>query len=200
MTESIALEDVVASFLEDRDSLSLDDIRDLWWSVFDRSTPGAETGLDEFIELLSLSSEIEGLEFKLGAWTWDVATNTANSILSSLLVGGILQSTGHLHWAGYTLPAILGVLFKMEKVRIESKDKALVLVLQEKTGDDGRPRSIDELYSLLPRKEQRTIAKSDFIAFVERLRETGKAKPEIGGTFRITPDGKEPWIKINIKM
>ncbi len=155
-------------------------------------------GLEHFVETLSVGAEIEGLEFKLGAWKWDAATNLANSLLSSLVIGAVLESTGHLHWSGYTVPAVLGVLFKMEKVRIETKDKALMLVLQEKTGDDGRPRSIDDLYDLLPRKERRSIAKSDFIAFVERLRQAGKAGQEIGGTFRIIPDGKEPWIKINI--
>lgn len=196
MTDTIILQDAVDSFLDDKDSLSSEDLAELWWSVFDRNAHGAEDGLERFIDLLSVDADIDGLEFKLGAWKWDAQTNIANSILSSLLVGGVLESLGHLHWAGYTLPAILGVLFKMEKVRIEAKDKALVLILQQKTSDDGRPRSIDELYSLLPKKEQRVIAKSDFVAFVERLRQSGKVKPEIGGTFRIVPDGKEAWIKI----
>lgn len=177
----------------------MDDLRDLWWSVFPSDIEGGELGLERFLELITTSIEHEGLEFKLGVWEWDAATNLANSVLSSLLIGGVLESTGHLHWSGYTLPAVLAVLFKMEKVRIESKDKVLVLILQERTGDDGLPRSIDELYGLLPKSERRVIAKSDFVALVERLRKVGKAKSDIGGTFRIVPDGKESWIKIVIK-
>ncbi len=108
------------------------------------------------------------------------------------------QGPGYLNLAGYTLPAVLAILFKMDAVRIEKKDKALVLILQERGGQDGLPRRVDELYQLLPRKERRAIAESDFIAFVERLREVGKFKPDIGGTFRIVADGEEPWIKINV--
>ncbi|WP_157117771.1 hypothetical protein [Nocardia vaccinii] len=196
MADMIILHDVVGSFLNGRDSLTSDDLADLWWSVFNRGTAGADEGLVRFVDLLSVDTEIDGLEFKLGAWKWDVQANVANSVLSSLLIGGVFEATGHLHWAGYTLPAVLGVLFKMEKVRIETKDKALALVLQQQTGDDGRPRTVDELFNLLPQREKRLIAKSDFVAFVERLRQSGKAEQEIGGTFRIVPDGKEPWIKI----
>lgn len=69
---------------------------------------------------------------------------------------------------------MLGLLFKMDAIRIEGKDKALVLLLQETTDDDGKPHSIDKLYDLLPRKERRAIAKTDFIVFVECLRKAGK--------------------------
>lgn len=199
MTDSVHLQAIVDEFLVDREALSIDDMRILWWSVFPSDLDGVSLALERFLELVTNSLEHEGLDFKLGAWRWDVTTNLANSMLSSLLVGGVLQSTGHLQWAGYTLPAVLAVLFKMERVRIESKDKVLVLILQERTRDDGLPRSVDELYGLLPKSERRVIAKSDFIALVERLRKAGKAAPDIGGTFRIVPEGKEPWIKIVLK-
>lgn len=198
MSETIILQRAVDSFLVGKESVSTDDLRELWWSLFIEGTPGADYGLEKVIDLIQTNTDIAELEFKLGAWKWDVRGNVVNSVLSSVLVGGILESAGYLNLAGYTLPAVLAVLFKMDAVRIEKKDKALVLILQERGGQDGLPRRIDELYQLLPRKERRAIAESDFIAFVERLREVGKVKPDIGGTFRIVADGEEPWIKINV--
>ncbi|OXR47112.1 hypothetical protein B7C42_00234 [Nocardia cerradoensis] len=198
VADTIILQDAVSSFLDGKDALSENDLADLWWSIFDTGNPRANEGLERFTEILSVDTEIDGFEFKLGAWKLDIRSNTANLVLSSALIGGILELEGAIHLPGYTLPLVLSMLFKIEAVRLEAKDKVLVLLLQEKTGDDGRPRSVDELYNLLPKKERRVIAKSDFVAFIERLRQAGKAKQEIGGTFRITPDGKEPWIKINV--
>lgn len=44
---------------------------------------------------------------------------------------------------------MLGLLFKMDAIRIEGKDKALELLLQETTDDDGKPHSIDKLFTIL---------------------------------------------------
>jgi hypothetical protein len=88
-------------------------LEQLWWSIFDEGTPGADDGLDRAIQLVQTNTDIAGLEFKLGAWKWDVRANVVNSVLSSVLLGGILESAGYLHLAGYTLPAVLAVLFKM---------------------------------------------------------------------------------------
>ncbi|NED58887.1 hypothetical protein G3I24_49390, partial [Micromonospora aurantiaca] len=55
MTDAIILQDAVDSFLDDKNSLSSEDLAELWWSIFDRNAHGAEDGLEHFFDLLSVN-------------------------------------------------------------------------------------------------------------------------------------------------
>lgn len=200
MSDALVVQDIVDSFLDGRTSLDAAGVEELWWIIAARQTPGTEHGLEAFQDLLvSFEGSSDGLQFKLGAWRWDLKSNTFNLAVSSLLIGGFLEVADLVHIPGYTLPAVLAVLFKVDAIRIEGKDKELLLILEERTGKDGRLRTVEELYGLLPVNEQNHIAPSDFAVFVEKLRQAGRAEQLADGIVSLVPEEESPFLKINIK-
>jgi len=134
------------------------------------------------------------LNFDSQGWKIDVKAQLAKATISAAILWGILIASGATAAIPLTIiSAIVPCLFDIEKVTLTRKEDEIVTELIRNTDMlEGTP---DQLYERLPKKIKDQLNNLDFLDFLDKLVEAGRANteekefeilPKLKKRFRIT--------------
>lgn len=185
------------------DSIDVPDELDRPWLLDVCLTPlgiTATTPVAEACEdiVLVLSGEVGGaLQMRPGGWRVRLGSSMAKVLLSGAIVAAGLAAYGMDEIPLEVIPAVLPALVDVEHVRLDRRERALLVPLRLATaGLDGMPVNPQVVYDRLPTPVRDQLNYLDFLAFCDRLIAAGEM--DDGGYEEIRPrrSGDPAWIRI----
>jgi len=110
------------------------------------------------------------LEMRPGGWVVDLKASTAKFAVSAAVLTGVMVASGYDQIPAYVLPAVLPLLFDVERAKLNRGDRKLLVELRTALGRSfGEPADIDALYDRLPARVRDHVPPTDFADFIEKL-------------------------------
>ena len=138
--------------------------------------PEAVTAYEAALQA-SLDPSQSGLEMRPGGWVVDLKASTAKFAVSAAVLTGVMVASGYDQIPAYVLPAVLPLLFDVERAKLNRGDRKLLVELRTALGRSfGQPADIDALYDRLPARVRDHVPPTDFADFIEKLVTAGEAE------------------------
>lgn len=135
----------------------------------------AETVFLNTLQLHPATSELHLLP--RGGWEIKVSDHLLKTAFTTTLLSVMLGALGLTMLPGYVLPAVLPLLFDIEKITLTRKEEEILLELTRWESIHQQSRNPKELYAMLSEETQFQLPYLDFLDFVEKLEKAGFAKP-----------------------
>lgn len=166
-------------------------LRELWQQLYPLDAAGAESSYqtveDAFLAQLHPAVLAE-LAYKPGGWTIKVSESALKTGLVGALLTGVLISSGLGGIPALVIPAIVPLLFEVEKVRLSKSEQ---LILAELTWQaEARALTAAALYALLPTPIQDELSQLDFSDFLEKCRRAGLSEESESDPLALQPPDK----------
>jgi hypothetical protein len=159
--------------------------------------PEAVTAYEAALQA-SLDPSQSALEMRPGGWVVDLKASTAKFAVSAAVLTGVMVSSGYDQIPAYVLPAVLPLLFDVERAKLNRGDRKLLVELRAALGRSfGRPAEIDALYERLPAHVRDHVPPTDFADFVEKLVNAGEAEELADDRVALREAPK--WLHISFK-
>jgi hypothetical protein len=138
---------------------------------------GDAEGLLVFMEAAHSLDRASGdqLELRPGGFIVSASGGTVKTALCAALLSGMLAITGVTALSPLVLPAVLPLLFDVERVRVTPGQNELLTDLVALPGVLGTPVSASELHKRLPRALKKEISRYELADFLDQLHEAGLA-------------------------
>ena len=139
-----------------------------------------------------------GLEMRPGGWVVDLKASTAKFAVSAAVLTGVMVASGYDQIPAYVLPAVLPLLFDVERAKLNRGDRKLLVELRTALGRSfGQPADIDALYDRLPARVRDHVPPTDFADFIEKLVTAGEAEELADDRVALREAPK--WLHISFK-
>lgn len=112
-----------------------------------------------------------------GGWQIKISDQALKTALTMTFLSVALGGLGFTMLPGYVLPAVLPLLFDIEKVRLSRKENELLIELTRWESVHQTPQNPKNLYALLSKENQIQIPYLDFLDFLDKLEKAGFARP-----------------------
>ena len=146
----------------------------------------------------SLDPSPSELEMRPGAWVVDLKASTAKFAVSAAVLTGVMVASGYDQIPAYVLPAVLPLLFDVERAKLNRGDRKLLVELRTALGRSfGEPADIDALYDRLPARVRDHVPPTDFADFIEKLVTAGEAEELADDRVALREAPK--WLHISFK-
>lgn len=160
------------------ESVKQSDLHALWRELLPGQDLASLRGLKVFEEFFLLSIDparpVE-LEMRAGGWTIRVGEGLLRSGIVGGLLAGLLSASGFPGLPAVVLPAIIPLLFDLEKVRLNAGESELLAELTVKQDLSQLPSTAEELYQALPSSLRDELSLLDFREYLERFYLAGYA-------------------------
>ncbi len=123
-----------------------------------------------------------------GGWRWNLSEGVVKSICGSVLLAAVLSSLGVKGLAPLVIPAIIPLLFDLEKVQLERSEERVIRIIGARTGVLERYGKPERLYISLPESVRQSVTLEEFTIFLENAVSAGMVK-KAGSEFEVLPDG-----------
>ncbi|GAB3438965.1 hypothetical protein GCM10027517_11820 [Phycicoccus ginsengisoli] len=195
MSTPPTLEDVLTG-------LAVPDPMDRSWLI-DEMLPAFGIGHDtlmaqtlEDVLLADARTHSSKLEVRPGGWTVNIAGSVAKAVLATALVAAGLAAAGRDDVPAELIPAVLPLVVDLAKVRLDRKERALLLPLRLATsGLAATPVHPQVVYDRLEPAVRAQLNYNDFLTFCERLIAAGELDDGGYGDIQARPGGPA-WVRI----
>lgn len=142
-----------------------------------------------------------GLRMRPGGWSVDLGVSAVRAAVAAALIAGCMWPAGLDQLPAFVLPAVLPLLFDVQRARLTRQDERLLLDLRmSMTAEQMQwPWVPEALYQRLPNELRSTISLDDFRDFVQRLAQAGEADDAGFDEVRIRPAGRPAWLRITVR-
>lgn len=146
------------------------DLANIWDSLVPGDDPMSFAFVeDSFLHELAEEDE-EPLRFR-GGWTIKVKANLLRTAILTALITGALIHSQTPEIPAIVIPAVVPLLFEMERVRLKRSEELILLELAYKP--EAKDKTAAELYALLPEKIRKDLSELDFADFLDSCRSAG---------------------------
>lgn len=163
-------------------------------------TIDADGHFADLCEDIIVSSTADGageLHMRPGGWRINLTPPLAKAAISAAIVGAGLISIGADQIPMLVLPAVLPLLIELEKVKLNTADRELLIPLRHASvGVEGMAVQPKLLYNRLDPADRAQLNYHDFVAFLERLIEAGELDDAGLGEVRPRQSNRPAWIRI----
>jgi hypothetical protein len=125
---------------------------------------------DVFLATVNPAQQAQ-LQYKPGGWTIKLSESALKTGVVTSLLGGILVGAGITGLPALLIPAVVPLMFEVEKVRLTRSEQEVFAELSWR--DEARALTADDLYAKLPMEIQDELSKLDFFDFLEKCRRAG---------------------------
>lgn len=195
-SDQVPLPDAVARLTEHDETIGLVRAEQIWRALTGWSPDDDAEAYEAFASALTGELGVE-LAVRPGAWTFDVRSAAAQTLLCSATLSGILIAAGYDQIPGYVLPTIVPIVFNLKAARLSRRDDLLLAEVRLATADDGQTRDVEALWAKLPKKTRRVVSKFEFADFVDRLVSAGAADRADEDRVRVRRHNKRVWLRIS---
>lgn len=136
------------------------------------------------------------LYIKSKAWTVKLSSGILKSTIMGAILTGIFFASGYTMIPGFVLPAIIPLLFDIEKVHISAKEDFILAQLTLNKQLLNEYQNPELIYDSLPEEITDELSKYDFIEFIEKMVLAGAFEQNKDSEVFIPEDGKTKF-KIN---
>ena len=186
------------------DTVELPEQVDHDWLVDHVLTP---IGIDASSELAAVVEETflhqafgdstDPFEIRAGGWRLNTAATTVKAFIVAALVGSALFIDGAPDIPAELIPAVLPFVIDVERVRLNRRDKELLIPVQRAAnGIEGIAVNPRLLYGRLDPAVQAEIEYESFSNFCERLIDAGLMDDPGYGDVRPRPAAEPAWIRV----
>ena len=152
--------------------------------------------LCEDILLAAADTTAGELQMRPGGWRINVGASVVRTLLASCLVGAGLLTIGADQIPIELLPAVLPLLIDVEKVRLDRRERQLLIPLKTASaGIEGIAVNPEVLYNRFDPAVRTQLNYQDFLAFVDRLVQAGELDDAGLGDLSART-GKPAWIRL----
>ncbi len=146
---------------------------------------------------LTWSKTFSSLHMRPGGWRIDIAGTAVKTFISGSILAAALFVNGAQEIPAELLPAVLPLLIDVQRVRLDRRDRELLIPLRQATnGIEGMAVSPRVLYNRLDAVTQDELNYDDFAAFCTRLVEAGELDDAGLDDVRPRSAGAPAWIRI----
>lgn len=164
----------LSSNAEDGPEFSTTQLRHIWEQLYPTDAPPNETLYqiceDVFLATVNPAQQVQ-LQYKPGGWTIKLSESALKTGVVTSLLGGILVAAGITGLPALLIPAIVPLMFEVEKVRLTRSEQEVFAELSWR--DEARTLTADDLYAKLPIEIQDELSRLDFLDFLEKCRRAG---------------------------
>lgn len=136
------------------------------------------------------------LYIKSKAWTVKLSSGILKSTIMGAILTGIFFASGYTMIPGFVLPAIIPLLFDIEKVHISAKEDFILAQLTLNNQILNKYKNPELIYDSLSEEITDELSKYDFIEFIEKMVLAGAFEQNKDSKILIPSDGKTKF-KIN---
>lgn len=165
---------------------------DSWRSIAEVVGDRAEAGEMAMLEVVRDGGALQtgGLDPAWGGgWRWDMSTGAARSVLASALLYGVLVSAGVSGLLPLVVPAVIPLLFEVEKVRLTRSERNVINIIGARKDAFKRMGTIPELYASLPEVIRQSLGEQEFEEFMDAAINAGVAS-ENGDIVEVLSTGE----------
>lgn len=136
------------------------------------------------------------LYIKSKAWTVKLSSGILKSTIMGAILTGVFFASGYTMIPGFVLPAIIPLLFDIEKVNISAKEDFILAQLTLNNQILNKYKNPELIYDSLSEEITDELSKYDFIEFIEKMVLAGAFEQNKDSDVLIPLDGKTKF-KIN---
>lgn len=152
--------------------------------------------LCEDVLLTAAETSAGELQMRPGGWRINVGASVVRTLVAASIVGAGLLMIGADQIPVELLPAVLPLLVDVEKVRLDRRDRQLLIPLRAASqGIEGIAVNPEVLYNRLNPAVRSQLNYQDFLAFADRLVEAGELDDAGLGDLSAR-DGKAAWLRL----
>ena len=127
----------------------------------------------------------EELHYSPGGWILKFWSGATRSVILSALMWAMLSMAGYPQLPIVVIPAVLPLLFDVEKVRLSASQECVYTALTLQPEVREKKLGAEELYSALPEKMRDELSFLDFIEFLEACYKSGLAQKHGDGDLTV---------------
>ena len=124
-----------------------------------------------------------------GGWRWNLSQGVVRSICVTTFLSSFLLSCGITGITPLFLPAVIPLLFDLEKVKLERSDERVLSIFGARSNVFDRLGDPISLYNSLPPEVRGIMNYTDFLIFLNNSFMAGNAKKH-GDCFEILSSGE----------
>jgi hypothetical protein len=124
-----------------------------------------------------------------GGWRWDMSSGAAKSVLATGLLYGVLVAAGVPGLLPLVIPAVLPLLFDIEKVRLSRSERNVINIIGARKRVFDRVGTVQELYASLPDDVRQSLSEHEFEEFIDAAINAGVAS-ETGEYVEVLSTGQ----------
>lgn len=159
-----------------------------------------DDALADTCEDLLLAESRQGeitLQMRPGGWRINLTASLAKTMLAGSFVAAALAITGNDDIPAELIPAVLPLFMDVEKVRLDRRDRALLVPLRlAAMGREGISLNPQILYDRLDPTVRDDLNFGDFLSFCDRLIEAGQMDSAGYDEVRARPADDPAWLRI----
>ncbi len=156
--------------------------------IDDRSMLGKRSTLEVLRDAAALQSGSLNPAWG-GSWRWDLSKGASKAVVASAFLYGVLVSSGVGPLVPIVVPAVLPLLFDLERVRLTGPENRVLTIIGARSGVFERCGDRVSLYSSLPDEIRQAISIVEFEQFIESAINAGVAT-EHEGVVQVLPNGQ----------
>lgn len=146
------------------------DLANIWNSLVSEDDPMSYAFVeDAFLHELTEENQ-EPLRFR-GGWTIALKANLLRTAVMTALITGALIHSQTPAIPSIVIPAIVPLLFEMERVKLKRSEELILLELAYKP--EAKDKTAAELYALLPEKIRKDLSELEFADFLDSCKAAG---------------------------
>lgn len=173
---------------EEEREFSTSQFRHIWEQLYPADAQPDETLYqiceDVFLATVDPTQQAQ-LQYKPGGWTIKLSESALKTGVVTSLLGGILVGAGLTGLPALLIPAVVPLMFEVEKVRLTRSEQEVFAELSWR--DEARTQTADDLYAKLPMGIQEELSKLDFLDFLEKCRRAGLVDEQASPVSVVTP-------------
>lgn len=136
------------------------------------------------------------LQARSRGWVIHLGRDLAQGALVGSLMAIVMRALSQTDLSLVVLPAILPLLFQIEKAKVSMANEELLIHLYRKVGS--QTMDTEALFQAIPDNIRENVNRLDFLDFLESISEAGLAQEIREGQFQLShPDYPRLRIKIN---
>lgn len=124
-----------------------------------------------------------------GGWKWDLGNSAVRTVCAAALLAAVFASGGLTLLPPLVLPAVLPLMFDLERVRLRRSEERVLEIFNVRPGFLDRFGKPEELYETLPDWVKSSVSLLEFEEFIEHAVEAGNALKS-GKRYEILPSGE----------
>jgi hypothetical protein len=124
-----------------------------------------------------------------GGWKWDLGNSAVRTACAAALLAAVFASGGLATLPPLVLPAVLPLMFDLERVRLRRSEERVLEILNARPIFFDRVGTPEKLYASLPDWVRNSMSLLEFEEFLAHFVEAGRANKS-GRYYEILPNGE----------
>lgn len=157
---------------------------------------------NEITEMFLIAATEKGTDRNLyldtKGWQINLKAGVVKAAVISAFLGGSFLYLGYDMIPGYLLPTVIPLLFEIEKCELSANEESIIQELYLHPQLRDKPRSVEEIYALLPVVTRRDLSMGDFRDFMESCQLAGFVNQLNPKAFTFNPK-ENPKFRITFK-